>query len=745
MGLVLSGGGAKGIAHIGVIKALEENGIPFDCVAGTSAGAIVGSLYACGWTPEEILALFTSPSFKYWSSGTISRANIYYATQPDPLPLWADVGLNIGKEKGGENIFSQIIPSNLISPIPMNLEFLELYVPYTAQCGENFDNLFVPLRTVCSDVYHKHKIVCRDGSLGDAVRASMSFPLVFKPIEMDGVLVYDGGIYDNFPVDVMHEDFNPEFMIGVSVSGPDKKPEPGNIYSQLEDMIIQNNNYDLPEGWGVKIQVPVLNFGVLDWGAAHEIYEIGYKTGLEMVDSIKARCPYRNDPEEIARKRKEYREKTPTIEFQKVTVEGAAPPQDIYIKELFTKGKDTPIDMAEVKSGYYRAVSDEKFHDLLPQARFSEGNMQPDLVLKANVKQPWNVGLGGWITSSMQSQLFFTFGYHTLSWNSLDVDLSGWIGQSYYAAMLSGRVSLPTSNPSSLRLFAVVSRQKEYENELMFFKTGTPSFVNESQQFARFEYSVAAGKPAKITASLSYGHIRDEYFPFKEQYETNRDRTDYLETAVAAAYEANTLSNQLYPMGGRYLKAGITGLYDRSRFRGLNEEKNTIEKTSYENSFLLRAKATWKHYFPVHKNFILGGMAEGMLTAQKLYQSYNANLIHTPAFAPVPSTKNYFNPAFRAANYLACGFMPVWNPAQKFMLRGDFYAYVPVRNIAEENGMAVYKGWFRKAEFIGEVAAVYNFKFASLSLYCNYLSYPARNWNFGLNLGLLFQAPKLGE
>lgn len=745
VGLVLSGGGAKGIAHIGVIKALEENGIPIDCVAGTSAGAIVGSLYACGWSPEEILGLFTSESFKYWSSGTVSKADIYYEMLPEPLPLWADVGLNIGKHRyANENIFSQIIPSNLISPIPMNLEFLKLYVPYTAQCGENFDNLFVPLRTVCSDVYHKHKIVCRDGSLGDAVRASMSFPLVFKPIELDSVLVYDGGIYDNFPVDVMHDDFRPDFMVGVSVSGPDGPPEPDNIYSQLEDMIIQNNDYNLPAEWGVKIQVPVLGYGTFAWDDAREIYETGYRTGLAMVDSIKERCSYRRSPEEVAARRERFRNATPLIEFRQVEVEGAHPPQDIYIKHLFTRGKPGEIDMAQVKSGYYRAVTTGKLLDLLPQAKFEAPGVQPDLVLKATVKQPWNVGAGGWITSSVHSQLFVTFGYHTLSLSSLDVDLSAWVGQTYYAGMLSGKISLPTSNPSSIRLFGVISRQKYYDNELMFYQNGTPKFINEAQQYARLEYSMAAGKPAKLYARASYGHIVDEYHPDETLARPELDKTDYNGTAIEIGYEANTLGNGMYPMSGRTLSANIIATFEKVNQTCTQEDK-TVASLDLGTHTALSAKAEWRHYFPVHRNFVVGGMAEGLMTFRGLYQSYEATLVHSVAFAPTPSTRNYFNTGFRSDNYLAVGVIPVWSPLQKLQFRGDFYLYTPMRNLVATSTGCRYEGWFKKAEFIGEMAAVYNFKFASLALYCNYLTYPARNWNFGLNLGLLFQAPRFAR
>lgn len=286
VGIVLSGGGAKGIAHVAFLKALEDNDIPVDYIAGTSMGAIVGALYSIGYTPEEMLRLFTSKEFADWSSGTLSRDKEYFVLTNRKNPKMFNI--NLSPRDSVNNLFSYI-PANLIRPIPMNMEFLKLFGPYTLQCGGDFDRLFVPFRCVTSDIYHKHKVVCRDGDLGEAVRQSMSFPLVFKPIERDGVLVYDGGIYDNFPVDVMAGEFHPDVMLGSNVSGPDGKPIPGNVYSQLEDMIIQNNNYDLPDSLGYKIDMPVQQFGVLDFAKAKEIYDIGYKTTVAHLDSIKAR------------------------------------------------------------------------------------------------------------------------------------------------------------------------------------------------------------------------------------------------------------------------------------------------------------------------------------------------------------------------------------------------------------------------------------------------------------------------
>ena len=739
VGLVLSGGGAKGIAHIGVIKALEDNDIPIDYVAGTSMGAIVGSLYSCGWTPKQMLDLILSPGFKYWSTGTLNQKNVYYFSQPEPSPKWVSFNPGINDST---TIFSHIIPSSLINPIPMNLEFLELYSPYTEQCGENFNNLFVPFRCVTSDVYHKHKIVCKSGSLADAVRASMSFPLVFRPIEMDGVLVYDGGIYDNFPVDVMHDDFHPDFIIGVSVSAPDGKPERGNIYSQLEDMIIQNNDYNLPAEEGIKIQVPVLNFGVLDWGSAEEIYSIGYKTGLGMVDSIKKRLPAREPLADVTARRKAFAARTPHVKFDSIKITGATPRQERYIRYLFEGEKPgKPIDLEQVKTGYYRAVGDGKFYNLFPQAEFGkDGNNT--LLLQASVKSPWNIGVGGWITTSTNSMLYLTAGYHTLSFNSMNIDLSGWLGQSYYGGVLSAKFDLKSALPSFIQIEGVSFRQKYYDSELLFYQSSTPSFITDVQTYARLKYCWAMGTRGKGYVSAAYGREANIFYPAEgsHYFADYKDKSIYHIAAFKAGYEYNTLNDLLYPSLGKEWNANLIVDHEYNKYK--SGETGELHKN--KGHVTGSVELLWRHYFPLHNKFRLGGMFQGIATLAKLYENYTCTMIHAPAFAPTPSTQNYFNPDFRSTNFMAAGIVPIWVPFNRFQIRGDFYAFCPIRHIAaNDTGMAYYDGWFKKPQFIGELAAVYNLPFASLSAYVNYLSAPKNSWNFGINFGLFFQAPKL--
>ena len=134
----------------------------------------------------------------------------------------------------------------------------------------------------------------RSGSLGDAIRASMSFPMVFEPIEIDSVLMYDGGIYDNFPVDVMRSDFAPDIMIGVDVSAPDTKPDRNNMFQQLGGHDNPEQRL-LPAGRGGDKDTRACT-GSSDCSTSpcqREIYQIGYDKAMSMMDSITSRVTAR--------------------------------------------------------------------------------------------------------------------------------------------------------------------------------------------------------------------------------------------------------------------------------------------------------------------------------------------------------------------------------------------------------------------------------------------------------------------
>ncbi len=361
VGLVLSGGGAKGIAHIGVIKALEDNDIPIDYVTGTSMGAIVGGLYAAGYTTDEMMQLLQSKEFAKWSTGQVDEKLTYFFFKDEPRPAM----FNFAISPRDSTKTSSILPTSVISPLPMNFAFMELFSGYTAQCDGNFDNLFVPFRCVASDVYSKKKVICKSGSLGDAIRASMSFPIVFHPIEIDGVTLYDGGIYDNFPTDVMKTEFAPGIMIGVDVALPEPEVKSTDLVQQLEDMIIQDKNDPMKPEDGIYIHVDLTGYNLLDFPKAQAIYQIGYNRAMEFIDSIKARIPDRTPAIERQLRREVFKSKTPSVVFQSVNITGGTPSQNNYLERTFNTHVTDTFGIEHAKAAYYRAITGGKLKNFL--------------------------------------------------------------------------------------------------------------------------------------------------------------------------------------------------------------------------------------------------------------------------------------------------------------------------------------------------------------------------------------------
>ena len=331
VGLVLSGGGAKGLTHIGIIRALEENHIPIDYIAGTSMGAIVGSLYAMGYSPDDMERLLKSDSFKRWYTGNIEEKYIYYFKKNPPTPEFLNIRVSLKNPL--HKVKTQFLPSSVVDPLQMNLAFLELFGQATAACNNDFNQLFVPFRCVASDVYNKRPMIFEKGDLGDAVRASMSFPAMFKPIEIDSTLVYDGGIYNNFPVNVMVNDFHPDVIIGSVVSSNPGKPQEGDIMGQLENMIMQKTDYSLPDSLGILMTFKYDNVNLMDFDRFDELHDIGYNRTIQLMDSIKARISRRINYRQLELKRIAYKKNMPELRFREISITGGNEQQKKYIRK----------------------------------------------------------------------------------------------------------------------------------------------------------------------------------------------------------------------------------------------------------------------------------------------------------------------------------------------------------------------------------------------------------------------------
>jgi Predicted esterase of the alpha-beta hydrolase superfamily len=209
---VLSGGGAKGFSHIGALKVLEEAGIPIDYIAGTSMGAIVGGLYAIGYDAHTIDSLVKEQNWRHLLSDDVNRENlpsslkenqeVYILSLPYELKI---------KEKKGK----VLLPPGIISGQNLYSLFSNLTIGY--QDTIDFNHLPIPFACVAANSRSGEEVVLREGILPEAMRASMAIPGIFSPVEKDSMLLIDGGIINNYPVDIVRE-MGADIVIGVLVS-----------------------------------------------------------------------------------------------------------------------------------------------------------------------------------------------------------------------------------------------------------------------------------------------------------------------------------------------------------------------------------------------------------------------------------------------------------------------------------------------------------------------------------------------
>ena len=734
VGLVLSGGGAKGMTHIGIIRALEENNIPIDYITGTSMGAIIGSLYAMGYSPDDMEALLRSEDFKRWYSGQVEPEYGYYFKQNRPTPEFFNIRFSF---KDSLHIKPQILPTSMVNPIQMNLVFVELFARATAACSGDFNRLFVPFRCIASDVYNKKPLIMRRGDLGDAVRASMSFPFVFKPIEIDSVLAYDGGIYNNFPTDIMREDFKPEVIIGSVVAANPGKPKENDLMSQLENMIMQKTDYTLPDSLGIIMTFKYDDVSLLDFNRLQELHDIGYNRTISLMDSIKGRIHRRVSAENVRLRRLVYRSNLPQFRFRDIYIEGANPQQQAYIKKEFHDEDHEVFTYEDLKRGYFRLLSDNMISEIIPHAVYDSENDLYSLHLKVKMEDNFSVRMGGSVSTTSSNQIYLGLGYQDLNYYSKEITLDGQIGKVYNNAQLMAKIDLPTRIPTSYRLIASLSTFDYYKKDKLFSKNDKPSFNSKDERFVKLMVALPflANKRAEI--SIGYGKLQDNYFQSSViNFDKDRsDRSTYNLLGGAIGFYGSTLNARQYATKGYFEKLVAQVFSGKEKFIPGNPTETSV--TTKERQSWLQISYMKYAYHTMSPKFTLGWMAEMLYSSKNFSENYTATMLQAADFSPTPHSKLMYNEAFRANQFLAAGIKPIFVFNDMFQFRSEFYRFVPIFPI-KKNALnkAYYGKAFSRFEYIGEISVICQLPFGAISAYVNHYSSPKREWNVGLSIGL---------
>jgi NTE family protein len=354
--LALSGGGARGLAHIGVLQWLEENHIPVDSIAGTSMGGLVGALYATGRSPAEMRQFVATI---HWDEAMASE------------PSYPQLSYRRKEDRRTDQIPSQLgLKNGLNGPLGVSagpgvgLILDRIAFPYSAVA--TFDDLPIPFRCVATDMLSGDAVILKDGSLAQSLRATMAIPGLFTPVELDGKLLADGGLVDNIPTDVARQ-MNADIVIAVDVTGPlagRKDLESLTAFlSQAVDIMTLGDNRRAMRLADTQIAPSLGSFTILDFSHADEIIRLGYEgTASKAAELRKYALPDEEWQQYLARR--EARKRKPEASADLLQISGVSGEEQRHLQRRLQRFLNEPLNQDQLETRLTRITGDGQFDSL---------------------------------------------------------------------------------------------------------------------------------------------------------------------------------------------------------------------------------------------------------------------------------------------------------------------------------------------------------------------------------------------
>jgi NTE family protein len=741
VGLVFSGGGAKGLAHIGVLKALEENNIPIDYIVGTSLGVIVCSLSAGGYTPSEIEALALSKNFQDWVNGRFDSEYRYYFRKKTDNPSFLSAKLQV------DTGFQVRIRSNLINDIPLNFALLELLSRASANAHDNFDNLFVPFRCIVSDVFSQKMIPVSGGNLVEAVRGTFTVPLIYRPVKVDGKYVLDGGLYNNFPVDVLKEDFKPDYIIGTNVSSKIFNEYPKDNDEKLMSkflvyMFLSKSDSTSIGKNGTYIQPDVSGYSVTNFQPVEELIKKGYDATMANMPAIKAAIARRSDNADLNSRREAFKNRSPDLKFSTISITDVNSNQKKYVENVFRYNKDT-LDLADIRRGYYRLVADDNFETVFPRISYKPEENSYDFQLQVQRQKNFKVDIGGALSNRSISNAYIGLQYNYLTKHSFTLSTDFYTGGFYESFQAMSRMDISGKLPFFLEAKFTYNHWNYLNTSKIFVEHAKPTFLEQSDRLALIKGGFPLSHNGKFEMRAAYLNFNNHYSP-NNSFKTGDllDETEFNGMLSGFSLEKNTLNKKQYATRG--LSFELSGNY----YMGVEEylPGNIFRNESFfptiDSTRINRNWGTLKlslEQYPFNKGiYAFGFLMEGVLSNKPLFSNYQSTLLSAPAFFPLQDSKTIYLKNFRANSYGAFGIKNIFQLRKHLDLRLESYVFQPFKEFTLSGPQGVkYNNLFNTRYYAATADFVYQTPVGPASLSFNYYDDKQKQFGVMFHIGYL--------
>lgn len=574
--LVLSGGGAKGAAHVGAIRYIEQLGIPVDMVLGTSMGGLVGGLYSLGYSVDDIDSLMVSMDWNWVLSDELSRDYISYTDMKykekymisipfyyekdyynmklaedyrfDDLNKYAPLDIGADNARGGD-----ILKRNLLGSLPsgfvygQNVSNLISSLTIGYQDSLNFCDLPIPFTCIAADMVSGKAKIWHSGQINDAMRSTMSIPGMFAPVRIGGMVLVDGGLRDNYPTDLARQ-MGADIIIGVDLSQkPRSYAEVNNladILSQGVDMLMRESyekNVNIPD---VKIKPYLPEFNMMSFTpqAIDTIMVRGYQAAVAQDSLLREVASRTADKYTYARKPKAFDFHSDSLVIAKVDVKGVLPKEKELLKDrlnLKFGQKISREDLDHIVAQIYGTQAyDYVTYELL-------GESEPfDLVITCRKGPVHQLGLGVRADTEEIVSVLLNIGLNTHKLYGHSFDFAGKISANPYFQVkwAYDTPKIPTVNFSASTRWTDLSTLNLWEHDLGF------RYLNFKQELY---FSNMAWKRIDFNAGL-----RNEVFRIKNlaptdisgDYDFDQLNNDFV--SLFASCNTDTFDDGYFPTRG---------------------------------------------------------------------------------------------------------------------------------------------------------------------------------------------------
>jgi NTE family protein len=726
-----------------VLKQLEANGIPIDYIIGTSMGAVVGAMYSAGYSPREIEQIVLSPQFQYWVSGKQLQDKTfnYLTAEPDPSALRLGVALDSA-------LRARVVP-NLVNDLNLNLALAKLLAPAGATSGYDFNKLFVPYRCLAAEIFTRTEVVQKSGNLADAVRNSMAVPLAFRPIRNpDGRYLFDGGIYNNFPTDVMRREFQPDIIIGVNVGDVAFKKYP----FQQDDKLLTNalvflgaNVADTTSVGqnGIFIQPALDDIGATDFDRVRTLIGRGDTATQRKLALIRRRITRRVDTLDLQRRRLAFQQAAPTPRFVQVRVQGLRPDQNGYAERFFRRdGKTYNLD--DLEEGYYRLAADDYFRNIYPRIRYDAA--QQGYVFSVDAQQNNNLAaeVGFALSTRPIDNLYFGLEFKYLRNLLYSVGANVSLGRFYNGAQGNFRVNVPGRVPFFVQP-QITYNQWDYQNTGgLLGRDAISTQVRQQDTKVGGQIGISPRYRARIALDLGAFYNVDNYSNTEEVNSTDiLARTSFKGGTAAIRFARNSLNRKQYAVAGRRYVVSLRGVTGNEFFTPGTTSLLQAEANRHHNWLQLRA--AYERYVPLQgEKQAWGYFGELVASSQGRFLNYRSSLTSAPVFAPLVDSRTLFLDRYRSPRYVAVGLrynQPVFGSLE---WRSELYAHTNYDQLADVNQVAELRRGFSRPYLTGSTGLLFTTPVGPLAVHAVYYDDPHHRFAVYGHLGyILFRSRSL--